>query len=133
MQLLLRPLVSIVPLENTAGSHPTVQFDKMIVPLDLNHLLGSPSVLRSLTELTVHPLNILMNPFPGAQHAQLENTVLMDFHSIVLLELFLMEILVEYVMLDLNVQMAKAKHHVLVKHTHLVVIISVTQRHLAMR
>ena len=34
------------------------------------------------------------------------------------LGLFAMAILVEYAMLDLNVQMAKAKHHVLVKHTH---------------
>ena len=59
-----------------------------------------------------------MNRFLVAQHVRLENTVLMDFHSIVLLGLFVMAILVEHVMLDLNVQMAKAKHHVLVKHTH---------------
>ena len=45
-------------------------------------------------------------------------TVLTDSHSIVLLGLFVMAIFVEYAMLDLNVQMAKAKHHVLVKHTH---------------
>ena len=88
------------------------------MPLDLNHLLGSPSVPRSLTELTVHPLSILMNPFPGAQHVRLENIVLTDFNSIVLLELIVMGILVEHVMLDLSVLMVKVKWDVLVKRTH---------------
>ena len=90
----------------------------MIVPLGLNHLLASPFVPRSPTEVNVHPLSILMNPFPGAQHVRLENIVLTDFNSIVLLELIVMVILVEHVVLDLSVLMVKAKWDVLVKRTH---------------
>ena len=89
----------------------------MIVPLGLNHLLASPFVPRSPTEVNVHPISISMNPFPGAQHVRLENIALTDFNSIVLPELIVMGTLVEHVMLDLSVLMVKAKWDVLVKRT----------------
>ena len=118
MQLVLQRLVSLVPLENTAGSVLVAKLSKTIVLLGLNHLLGNLSVPRSPTEVPVLPHNISMSRFPDAHHVRVENIVLTDSHSIVLLELFVMAILVEHVMLDLSVLMARAKHHVLVKHTH---------------